>query len=235
MLTVLTYAALALGAASLVAFMIKCHKQRSVEGVFIKNVVSLFFLMTSITGTLANPEYWELGISIIAGGIFGMLGDIYLDQKWVYPADNDKYLYAGFTSFGIGHLIYIAGLLHQVDFAGKDFIYPVIISLAVTIGNLILEKPTKQKFGKFKPILIVYVLILAFTMGLSFMAAVKTGYVGYWVYAIGLVFFLISDIILSPMYFAIAKDKNTPVNFILNHATYYLAQFMIAFSITLLP
>ena len=191
--------------------------------------------MTSITGTLAHPEYTELGISIIAGGIFGMLGDIYLDQKWVYPQHDEKYLFAGFSCFGIGHLIFIAGMLNQIEFVAKDFIVPAIVSVVVTVGQLILEKPTKQKFGKFKGILIVYCLILAFAMGVSFMAAYKTGYTGFIVYAIGLVFFLISDIILSPMYFAIAKDKNTPVNFVLNHATYYIAQFMIAFSISLLP
>lgn len=233
-MTTLTYIALGLGAAFLVLFMVKCCKQRSVEGVFIKNIVSLFFLMTSITGTLANPEYWELGISIIAGGIFGMLGDIYLDQKWVYPEHNDQYLFAGFTCFGVGHLIYIAGLLHQVEFTAKDFIIPAVCSVVVAVGQLILEKPTKQKFGKFKPILVIYCLILPFAMGLAFAAGYKTQQMAYMIYAIGMVMFLISDIILSPMYFAIAKDKNTPINFILNHGTYYIAQFMIAFSITLL-
>ncbi len=233
-MSTLTYVALALGAVSLVIFMIKCNKKRSVEGVFLKNIVSLFFLMTSITGTLANPDYWELGISLIAGGIFGMLGDIYLDQKWVYPEHNDQYLFAGFTCFGVGHLIYMAGLLHQVEFVAKDFIFPAICSVVVAVGQLILEKPTKQKFGKFKAILVAYCLVLPFVMGLAFVAAYKTGSVAYWVYAIGMVMFLLSDVILSPMYFAIAKDKNTPVNFVLNHGTYYIAQFMIAFSISLL-
>ena len=54
-MSALTYLALALGAVSLVIFMIKCHKQRSVEGVFIKNIVSLFFLMTSKLVKLKQP------------------------------------------------------------------------------------------------------------------------------------------------------------------------------------
>ena len=43
--------------------------------------------------------------------------------------------------------------------------------------------------------------------------------------------FLISDIILSGQYFG---PRNTPVNFVLNHVTYYIAQYLIALTIILL-
>ena len=81
----LTYLSLGLGLVSLIAFMIKCNKQRSVGGVFIKNITSLFFLFTTATAIFYNQDFWKYGILILIGGVFGMLGDIYLDQKWVYP------------------------------------------------------------------------------------------------------------------------------------------------------
>ena len=43
------------------------------------------------------------------------------------------------------------------------------------------------------------------------------------------VFFIISDLILSGTYFG--EGKNRPVDIITNHATYYLAQFIIASAI----
>ena len=61
---------------------------------------------------------------------------------------------------------------------------------------------------------------------------IATGFETVWiVMTVGGIFFIISDLILSGMYFDIEKSKNTPVNIVLNHATYYIAQFVIAASI----
>ncbi len=223
------YIPVILGAISLVAFMVKCNKQRSVGGVFIKNIVSIFFILTAVLGTYLNGEHWQYALTVIVGLAFGMLGDIYLDQKWVYPPDDNKYLAAGFTAFGVGHVFYVAGMYIKAQFEVKDMIIPVIVGVVVAVGNLILEKPMKQDFGKFRPVLVVYGFILALMMGTAFMAAIKTGQTAFMLYAAGSVFFLLSDLILSPMYFG--EGKNTPVNFVLNHLTYYVGQYLIALSI----
>lgn len=209
-------------------FMIKCNKQRSVEGVFIKNFASIFFILTAVLGTYLNPEFWQFGVTVIVGGAIGMLGDIYLDQKWVYPEHDNQYLKMGFLTFGIGHFFYIGGMFNQLGFTVKDIPIPAIIAVLVTVVNLILEKLTKQDYGKMRLIVCVYTLVLSFMMGTAFWAAIQTKQVAYIVYFIGGALFLLSDVILSPMYFAIAKDKNTPVNFVLNHATYYIGQYLIA-------
>ena len=111
-------------------------------------------------------------------------------------------------------------------------VVPVAIGAVIALGNLVLEKPTQQKFGKFKAIVTVYGLILGTMAGTALMAYIKTKQPAFLVYTIGAVFFLLSDLILSPMYFG--EGKNTPVNFVLNHTTYYVGQYMIAFSTFLL-
>lgn len=209
-------------------FMIKCNKQRSVEGVFIKNFASIFFILTAVIGTYLNPEFWQFGVTVIVGGAIGMLGDIYLDQKWVYPEHDKQYLKMGFLTFGIGHLFYIGGMFNVLNFTVKDILIPAVIAVLVTVVNLILEKLTKQDYGKMRLIVCVYTLVLSFMMGTAFWAAIQTKQIAFIIYFIGGAFFLLSDVILSPMYFAIAKDKNTPANFILNHATYYIGQYLIA-------
>lgn len=228
-----TYLSLALGAVFLIAFMVMCNKKRSLLGLYIKNITSVFFILTAVTGAFNNtayPDVWKYTLPIVVGGIFGLMGDIYLDQKWLYPQHNDQYLNMGFISFGIGHFFYMGAMYVHAKFSIKDMIVPVIIGIIITAVNLALEKPTKQKYGKFFAIVTVYCLILGTMLGTAFWAYIKTKQISYLVYTIGAASFLISDIILSPMYFAIAQDKNTPVNFVLNHATYYIGQFMIAFT-----
>lgn len=223
------YIPVAVGAAFLVAFLVKCKNERSVGGVFLKNAVSIFFILTAVFGLALNPGCLEYGLFIISGLVFGMLGDIYLDQKWVYPNDMKKYLYAGFISFGIGHLFYIPGMVRAAGLDFKLLLIPLAAGAVVAVGNLLLEKPMKQNFGEYKVIVTIYGFILAFMAATAVVCAVVTGKTAFILFAAGGVFFLISDLILSPMYFG--EGKNTPVNFVLNHVTYYLGQYLIALSV----
>ncbi|MBE6774837.1 MAG: lysoplasmalogenase [Ruminococcaceae bacterium] len=227
----LTYLSMGLGLISLIAFMVKCNKQRSIGGVFIKNITSLFFLFTTATAIYYNQDFWKYGILILIGGVFGMLGDIYLDQKWVYPEHNDNYLNAGFVSFGIGHFFYIAAIFLHMGFGLKDFLVPVIVGIVVAAFTLITEKPTKCHFGKFKAIVTVYCLVIGMMTGSTLWGMIQSGFSAqYIVLQVAAILFLLSDIILSSIYFG---TKNTPVNFVINHTTYYFAQFLIAFSVFL--
>ncbi len=228
----LTYLSLGFGLVSLIAFMVKCHKQRSVGGVFIKNITSIFFLFTTATAIYYNQDFWKYGILVLIGGVFGMLGDIYLDQKWVYPQHNDNYLYAGFISFGIGHFFYIAAMFHNMGFGIKDFLVPIVVGVVVAVFTLATEKPTKCHFGKFKAIVTVYCLVIGTMTGTTLWSMIQSGFaVHYIVFQAAAILFLISDIILSSMYFG---NKNNSVNFVLNHGTYYAAQFLIALSVFLI-
>lgn len=226
-----TYISFGIGMCFLIAFMVICHKKRSVPGVFVKSLTSVFFLLTATTGAFnntANPDVWRYAMLIVMGGVLGLMGDIYLDQKWLYPKHSEQYLYLGFTSFGIGHFFYMGAMYTHAKFEIKDMLVPLVIGVIVTVVNLALEKPTKQKYGKFFAIVTVYCMILGTMLGTAFWAYIKTKQVSYLVYTIGAALLLLSDVILSPMYFAIKQDKNTPINFVLNHTTYYLGQYLIA-------
>ena len=155
------YATLGLGLAFLIAFLVKAKDKRSVAGVFLKNATSIFFILTAVVGLFMNPTQYKYAILIIAGLVFGMLGDIYLDQKWVYPDDMKQYLYAGFISFGIGHFFYIPAIIMASGLPSKFWFIPPIVGIVVGGGNLILEKPMKQKFGEYKAIVTIYGFVLA--------------------------------------------------------------------------
>ena len=231
------YFSIALGVVAFILFVVRCKDGRSVQGVFTKNATSLFFVATAGIALLRHPFAYEYGVMILLGLVLGMLGDIYLDQKWVYPDDSDKYLYAGFISFGIGHLFYIPAIYYTAHKFGLSYSLvwiPIVFAAVVCAFVLLTEKATKQDFGKFRPIVAVYGMVVAGMAGTSILAAIVTAQPTFIVCAVGGVMFLISDLILSPMYFG-PKEKNNFPNFFINHLTYYIAQFLLAYSIYLLP
>lgn len=227
-MTLYTYATCISGFIAFTVFMLVCNKKRSVTGVFIKNITSYFFLFTVLASAKSNPENWNYAMVLLLGGVLGLMGDIYLDQKWVYPNDKDKYLLFGFISFGIGHLFYIRALVMAANLTIKDFIIPVIFGVFVAVSNLFLAKPSQQDFGKFKVVVTIYGFILATMAATAAISYRRTHSTAFMIFTIAGVLFLASDVVLSAMYFTVGKDKNTVGRFVLNHATYYAAQYLIA-------
>ncbi len=86
----------------------------------------------------------------------------------------------------------------------------------------------KLHYGKFKPTVIVYGVILFAMVLISGSHALYYG----WektplnLIFIGGMFFAISDLILSGTYFGTGKER--PIDLTLNYITYYTGQFLIA-------
>ena len=93
------------------------------------------------------------------------------------------------------------------------------------------EKPMKLNYGKMKVIVFVYGLLLFSMFGTAFSLYVLSGFksLTLLLMSIGGCLFATSDLILSGTYFG--KGKERAVDIATNVATYYAAQFIIAFSI----
>ena len=110
----------------------------------------------------------------------------------------------------------------------------VAIAAALLIATVavLLEKPMKLKYGKYKLIVFIYSTTLSMTLTFSAVTAYITNFEKIWVVmTIGAALFLFSDLVLSGMYFSDDKNKNTPVNVVVNHTLYYAAQFILASAI----
>ena len=81
---------IALGAIALVFYLLEKCKRYSLKGVLMKSVVSLLFIATALAGAFQNQGH-SLSIFVIAGLILGLLGDIFLDLKYVYPKDDKSW------------------------------------------------------------------------------------------------------------------------------------------------
>ena len=227
--TVLYVLTLVLGAAALVFFLSLRVKKCSAKATVAKALVSAFFVMSWVAASYIAK--FPAFAALVGGGLlFGLLGDIWLDLKFVYPADEDFYTKMGFLSFGVGHVFYCGAVIKGVSAFKPIALLPaagvaLVAALVVYFG----EKAMKLHYGDYKIISTVYGGVLFFMAAFAFFTALFCGLqknMHLVVMAIGGVFFIISDLILSGTYFG--EGKNRPVDVVTNHVTYYVAQFIIA-------
>lgn len=227
---------LACGALSLVFYISEKVRRYSVKAVLLKTLVSVLFVAVAVCAWYASAGTkgpGPLGIFGIMGLLFGLTGDVWLDLKYVFPQEKRIFTNAGFTVFGIGHLLYITGLAVQYARPGDLpwILGALILGCALSLGNLLLEKPMKLHYGKMKPMVVVYGALLFSTVLVSGVLALLYG----WqektlnLFFAGAVLFALSDLILSGTYFGEGKER--PRDLILNYLTYYGGQFLIAYSL----
>ncbi|MDD6807343.1 MAG: lysoplasmalogenase family protein [Oscillospiraceae bacterium] len=226
------------GLASLVWFLKLRVKKSTTKAAMAKSFVSVFFMGTALAaiGMSDAKENLSFGLLVVAGLLFGLLGDIWLDLKFVYQGENDTYTFAGFYAFAVGHVLFIIGLLtNYADFSQIGYvIVPIVVAAAVGVGNVFLGPVMKLNYGKYKRITMIYgsilfgMTLLSGSLALLYSFSEMTLNLMF----VGGVFFLISDLILSGTYFG--EGKNRPIDVITNHVTYYIAQFIIASSLIFL-
>ena len=220
-----------LGLAVLIFYVREKLRAYSVKALILKSLVSCLFIATGFAGLYFNPSRFAL--FVVAGLVCGILGDIWLDLKYVYPSDDCPYTYAGFISFAVGHVLFLSGLL--LDFGSGAEIGKVLLffGISVLLGfATVLSGPLmKLDYGKFRGISMLYGPLLFATMLISLCLAMSRGFsnMGLNMMFVGGVLFALSDLVLSGTYFGVGKDR--PVDIILNYAFYYGAQFVIALSV----
>ena len=229
---------LGLGALALVWYVREKIRAYSVKALFLKALVSTFFLSVAVCGWYTATGLrglQPLGVFVLLGLLLGLLGDVWLDAKYVFPEKDVPFTYAGFASFGAGHVLFIVGLLLQYsDGRPWTLLLPFLLALLLSLGNTALEKPMKLRFGKMKPVVIVYGFLL-FSMLLT--AGAQALLHGWQVPTLNLFFiggalFTLSDLVLSGTYFGEGKER--PVDLIANYVLYYGGQFLIALSLLFL-
>ncbi len=209
-------------------------KERRVIAVIIKGFVSLMFIATALVAWLtSNNPHTTFGIFVLCGLFFGLLGDVFLDLKYI--ARNELlFTILGFFAFAFGHICYISGLfIHFFDFNASIFyiIIPAAIAVLLTVVTLLMEKFLPIRYGKMKPFVVIYGACLFFATAIYWSATIQYRFniLTLVMMSVGLVLFMASDLILNNTYFA--KGYNGPVYIVTNHVLYYVAQFLVATSL----
>ena len=228
----LFYICLALGIVNLIMFLAQRKPEVSLRVLFFKTTTSCFMILTALAAYYENRTSCSLELALLffAGCVCGLLGDIWLDAKYIFPSEKNGLLKAGFISFLIGHVFYSAGMFIAYGVSTLSLVCGIIGIAFGPFSCWFTEKTMKANFGKSKLISVIYTSVLAFTTGIAVAVAVESGFALFSVLrVIGMILFIASDGVLAQIYFC--ENKNTRVNVVLNHALYYGAQFLIAASL----
>ena len=221
------------GILSLVFCTIFCvlRAQKATVGTLaLKTISSVFFILCgvfsiyTVGSNIAN-------LLILLGLVMGLIGDIILDLKVMYPEQSNQLFVFGTCSFIFGHLFYFASvLIYNYNSLPSNMLWNLLASLGVaillTVVILLSSKKMKMDFGKMKWLVATYSLILTFMCAYSVSIAIFVPI--FWIFAAGMIVFLLSDLVLSMQYFGGRVEK---VWIYVNHILYYLAQVLLAVSI----
>ncbi|MCD8022763.1 MAG: lysoplasmalogenase [Lachnospiraceae bacterium] len=205
----------------------------------LKSFTSFFYLMTLGTAVLAEGIHLQYALFIGGGLLLGLLGDVWLDLKYLYPEDSDTWTTMGFLVFALGHFFYLAAVFSVSGIQVWAFVAGIIAALIAIAFVFFGEKPMHLRYGKFKSVSTAYGALLFFMAVYTLGCAAIQRNLGLLIMGIGGVFFLLSDLVLSRIYFGESKaDKGEegepggrPALVAVNYILYYIGQYMIASSV----
>lgn len=223
---------ISLGLVILALFLIVKTRKYCLKAVYLKAICSLIFIAVGLYSAFSVSNH-IFPPFVIMGLVCGLLGDILLDLKYVYKEDDRLYTYGGFIAFGIGHILYVTGLYLEF-YHGESvlyFIIPLIAAILMAPASLLMEKMMKYHYGEFKLVASSYCITLFMTAfsAISLLILSNFASTSLIMLSIGGILFAASDLILCGTYFG--ENRERPIDIILNTCTYYLAQYLIAFSI----
>lgn len=230
---VLCYAFGVLSIISCIAFCCVRATKASVLSLAIKTLSSVFFILCGVF-SINYVGSSTMNLLIIVGLVFGLVGDIILDLKVMYPEDSDKYFVFGTSSFIFGHIFYFASVfMYNKSVLESHLLWNILISLGVaivlTLVILLSSKKMGMDFKNMKSLVAFYSLLLTFMVAYSVSIAIYEPI--FWIFAAGMIVFFLSDLVLSMQYFG---GRNQKVWIYVNHILYYLAQVTLAISILFL-
>lgn len=208
----------------------RAHKA-TVYSLMLKSVASFCFLMCALFAIRQAEAPTSIGLLIVGGLVLGLVGDIVLDLKVMYPQQSNQYFIAGTSAFSLGHCFYfLAAVLYNSTISPETLPWNILASfgVALLLSAIIMlsSKKMNMHFGKMLYIVIIYSVILTFMMSYSIAVAIFSPI--FWIFAGGMIAFLLSDLVLSMQYFGGRHEK---VWIYVNHILYYLAQCALAFSV----
>ena len=196
-----------------------------------KTIDSLLFLSLGIYLFFYKGQP-NVGIFIILGLTFGLLGDVALAFKRI-AKDKDKFFtLLGMAFFIIGHVFYTTGLFvnYYVPGNAMHIIIPLVVAVLIALSIVFIELKLKFKLGGFKYFGILYFTALFSVsmscLSLNILHQFQSTFLV--LMLVGSIIFASSDILLTRTYF----KENCPKGYLISTSiTYYLAQFLIAFTL----
>ena len=199
------------------------HEEKYLPADILKGLASLIFVIIGyIAYTRTNFVFNRTFLIVL---VFGMIGDILLNLRYVFPKIGQKIFLAGILAFLIGHILYLAALIPQARYG---WLWPCILLGALYAAGLLAyifrTMEVKKAFRIFGVFYLGAVFIMtAIALGIAFNLPSKRSLI----YAIGAVLFTASDVVLIFNTFSGTTRFSLRIA---NLSLYYLGQILIACS-----
>jgi len=208
-----------IGAAIQGVFIYVEHKEKFVPAVILKGTASVVFV------TIGLIAFITKGASnlVFIGLILGLVGDVFLNLRFVFTKIGSKVFLAGVASFLAGHILYLIAIINKAT----PWIPCLIIGVVVaTIVLVIIFKVLDVKLSyKIFGILYLGAVSLMASMAIGNYCVIQSNH--NLIYAIGALMFFVSDIVLIFNSFGKAPKFSLRIT---NLSFYYVGQLLIAFS-----
>lgn len=204
---------------------VRCTKGSCPLAVVVKSVASIIFVFAGIFAT------FQVGLStanmfILFGLILAMFGDIVLDLKMAHKDHEKFYLNSGMISFSLSSATYVVATI-LIWNSLESFLFAVLgsfcLALVFASAVLMLEKPLKLDFSGFKVQTFIYSTLVAMSGILSLIICFFAP--KFAIFAVGVILVLISDLVLSMIYFGGKGDSK--VLCVVNHILYYFGELLV--------
>lgn len=202
------------------------HKEKYVLADILKGLAALMFVIIGNVGyRMVTSD--SLGKMIAIGLIFGLIGDILLNLRFVLKSNGQKAFLAGILAFLIGHIMYLLALIP----IAVNLIECVVLGIILAAALLTYIFKTMEVKISFKIFGVFYLGAVIIMTVIATLLAMTTGNTHDIVYAIGAILFTASDIVLIFNTFSGVTKFSLRIT---NLSLYYIGQLLIAGSLFIL-
>ena len=202
------------------------QQKKYVPAVIQKGAASLVFVLIGFLGlsVATIPTFAKV---VVAGLIFGLIGDVCLNLRFVLEKAGKKIFLGGILAFLIGHILYLVAL---IPLAAKVWVWLLSgVLVAAALLYWILTSVEAEKAFKIFGIVYIGAIMLLNCAAIGNLIVSPSAFTA--VFAAGAVLFLLSDIVLILNTFGKETKQSLRVT---NISLYYAGQILIALSLMFL-
>lgn len=172
-------------------------------------------------------EYGNPALILIAL-VFGFLGDIILGLRNLSVKRKKEYFIFGLLMFFCGHILYLIAIYALITL---PIYYYLIVSLFIALITILFTRIGKLNFQNTKIINYIYLYLSSLLVSIAIINVI-TNYTSLTLILFGAVsLFVMSDFLLSFLYFKKMSQQTTKILKIFNIIFYYFGQTLFALSL----
>ena len=185
-----------------------------------KTPLSVLFILAAVVQPHPDPVYYRF---IIVALILCLGGDVFL------ALEGDRTFMFGLVSFLLGHVLYVFAFLHLAGFGQWGWAGPVTVAAV----SVLVYAWLFTRLGSMKIPVAAYVVVISFMVAAAWAVFRKPGLppTGAFLIFLGALLFYLSDLFVARDRFV----RNEFLNRRFGLPMYYAGQFLLAFSVGLVP